>query len=148
MRLRSVALDDAYGLARIHAGGFDHPWSESEMAEVLMQPGMFGLAVEGDGPAGFVLCRAMAGEAEVLTLAVDPAARRSGIGLALMTAAVEGARALGAESLFLEVAVDNAAAIALYQGLGFSRAGVRRGYYRRRASGAVDALVMRLSLNS
>ena len=148
MKLRPLALDDAFALARVHAGGFDHPWSEGEMAETLMQPAVFGLAVEDETLAGFVLCRAMAGEAEVLTIAVDPAARRQGVGAALMTAAIGAARALGAESLFLEVAVDNTAATHLYQGLGFSQAGTRRGYYRRATGGAVDALVMRLSLNS
>ena len=66
----------------------------------------------------------------------------------LMTAAIEGARVMGAESLFLEVAVDNPAAIGLYRQLGFNEAGLRRGYYRRKAGGPVDALVMRLSLNS
>jgi ribosomal-protein-alanine N-acetyltransferase len=152
MKLRSVALDDAFALAKVHALGFEHPWSDSEMAQTLMQPGVFGMMVEGEGEpwagAGFVLCRAMAGEAEILTIAVDPAVRRQGLGQALMTAAIAGARALGGESLFLEVAVDNAAAIGLYEGLGFLRAGVRRGYYRRKGGPAADALVMRLSLNS
>jgi ribosomal-protein-alanine N-acetyltransferase len=148
MKLRSVALDDAFALARVHASGFDHPWSDSEMAETLMQPGMFGMAVEGDPTAGFVLCRVMAGEAEVLTIAVEPAARGKGLGLMLMTAAIDGARALGAESLFLEVAVDNPVAAGLYRRLGFEEAGLRRGYYRRKAGRAADALVMRLSLNS
>lgn len=149
MILRSAALDDAFMLARVHAGGFDHPWSEAEMADMLTQPGVFGLAADGeDGVAGFVLCRTVAGEGEILTIAVDPAARRGGVARALMTAAIAAARAHGAMNLFLEVAVDNAAAIGLYEGLGFSRAGLRKGYYRRAGSSAVDALVMTLSLNT
>jgi ribosomal-protein-alanine N-acetyltransferase len=148
MKLRSLALDDAFALARVHALGFDHPWSDSEMAQSLMQPGVFGMAAEGAPPAGFVLCRVIAGEAEVLTIAVDPAIRRQGLGLALMSAAIDAARALGAEALLLEVAVDNAAAIGLYGRLGFEQVGIRRGYYRRKAARPVDALVMRLGLNS
>jgi ribosomal-protein-alanine N-acetyltransferase len=48
----------------------------------------------------------------------------------------------------LEVGRDNPAAIALYEGLGFARVGVRRAYYDRGAAGRADALVMRLDLNS
>ena len=54
-------------------------------------------------PDGFILARAAGGEAEILTLAVMPAARRQGIGRALVPAAARHAQGLGAESLFLEV---------------------------------------------
>ena len=54
----------------------------------------------------------------------------------------------GAETLFLEVAVDNTAAIALYRAAGFASAGTRKGYYDRGAAGRVDALVLRLDLNT
>ena len=50
--------------------------------------------------------------------------------------------------MFLEVAVDNPAAIALYQAAGFVPAGRRRGYYRRQGADAMDALVLRRTLNS
>ena len=90
--------------------------------------------------------RAVAGEAEILTLAVEPAARRQGLALALVTAAAGAARMAGAQAMFLEVADDNVAAIGLYEAAGFTRAGVRRGYYDRGPQGYVDALVMRLDL--
>jgi len=83
---------------------------------------------------------------EVLTIGVTPAARQQGVARALMTAALGAARQSGAEAAFLEVAEDNAPAAALYAGLGFRRAGVRRGYYDRGAEGRADALVMRLDL--
>lgn len=148
MRLRSAALDDAFLLARAHAAGFEHPWSAAEMADSLTQPGVFGYVAEGAGDPGFVLCRTAADEAEILTITVPPAQRRLGVGRALMSAAIGAARVMGAASLFLEVAVDNQPAIGLYEGLGFARAGVRKGYYRRPGSGSADALVMRLDLNT
>jgi ribosomal-protein-alanine N-acetyltransferase len=65
-----------------------------------------------------------------------------------MAAAIPTARDLGAEEAFLEVAVDNEAAIALYATLGFRRAGLRKAYYDRGPAGFTDALVMRLDLNA
>jgi ribosomal-protein-alanine N-acetyltransferase len=85
---------------------------------------------------------------EILTLGVVPGARRRGVARALLAAALPAACDLGAEEVFLEVAVDNEAAIALYAALGFRRAGLRRSYYDRGAAGFADALVMRLDLNA
>jgi len=81
--------------------------------------------------------------AEVLTVGVVPAARRAGVGRALLHALLAEAAARGAREAFLEVRTDNAAAIALYHGEGFVRVGVRPGYYD---AGRVDALTMRRAL--
>jgi ribosomal-protein-alanine N-acetyltransferase len=62
-------------------------------------------------------------------------------------AAASASAALAAESLFLEVAVDNAAAIGLYRAAGFTEAGRRRGYYTKTEDARVDALIMRRDLN-
>jgi ribosomal-protein-alanine N-acetyltransferase len=147
MILRGADGAEAPALARLHVRAFDHPWSEDEFAELLAGAGAFALAAEAEtGLVGFVLCRALAGEAEILTLAVDPAARRRGVARALLAAAVAASQAAGAETLFLEVAADNAAAIGLYTGARFVRAGARPGYYARGEGVFVDAAVMRLDL--
>lgn len=132
-------------LADLHAQAFDHPWTAAEIAGLLETPGTFVVAEDG----GFILARALAGEAEIITLAVAPAARRQGLAQRLVEAAMVRALALGAEVLFLEVADDNVAALGLYRGLGFEIVGRRRGYYAHTDGGPpTDALVMRLSLNS
>jgi ribosomal-protein-alanine N-acetyltransferase len=82
-----------------------------------------------------------------LTLAVAPEARRRGLGRALLDAGLAAAAASGAEAMFLEVAADNAAALALYAGAGFDRVGLRRGYYPRVAGSAADALTLRRALS-
>jgi ribosomal-protein-alanine N-acetyltransferase len=143
MSLEPVAKDQAQALAEVHARSFETGWSAADIAALLAAPGGFGLAVREDGViCGFLLGRAIAGEAEVLTLAVAPAARRRGVARALMAAAIAAA-----EALFLEVAADNLAALQLYAGAGFVRVGARPGYYGR-AGAAVDALVLRRDLNS
>jgi len=128
-------------LAALHARCFTspRPWSAVEFVALIDAPGVFLL---GDA-AGFVLGRALAGEAELLTLAVAPEARRQGAGRRLLAAFEAGAAARGATEAFLEVAADNAPALALYLGAGWSEAGRRRGYYRRAEGPAADALTLR-----
>jgi len=141
--MRPVTVEDAPSLAIRHQASFDRPWSAVEIAE-LLTAGAFGLAMD----TGFVLCREAGGEAEILTIAVDPAARGAGQGRALVEAAARAAAQRGALTLFLEVASDNAAALALYRAAGFQEVGKRRGYYPRSDSRMIDALILSRALNS
>lgn len=132
-------------LAALHDASFvtPRPWTAAEFATLLAGPGVFLLDEEAEG---FLLGRALAGEAEVLTLAVAPAARRRGMGTRLLARFLDEAGRQGAESAFLEVAAGNAAARALYAAAGFAEAGRRRGYYRDPEGRAEDAVVMRRAL--
>ena len=128
-------------LAALHVRAFTtpRPWSAGEFAGFLADPMVF-LLVEGD--AGFLLGRVVAGEAELLTVAVAPEARGRGLGQRLVSRFVYQARLRGAEVAFLEVAEDNAPARAVYSRGGFTETGRRRGYYRTPQGQPVDALVM------
>ena len=146
--MRPVTVEDAASLAALHRASFVSPWGADEIA-ALLTAGAFGLATD----TGFVLCREGGGEAEILTIAVEPAARGAGQGRALVEAAAWAAAARGALTLFLEVAADNDAALALYRAAGFSEAGVRRSYYprpdpRMPGSRMIDALILSRALNS
>lgn len=151
MEFLPAALVHAELLAGMHKICFADAWDADAMASLLTMPGARGLiAVDGGslrpalqppGPAGFVLWRAAAGEAEILTIAVLPPWRRGGIGHRLLDAALCAAAEAGAEAMFLEAAADNTAALALYEKRGFQRVGLRRAYY-----GDKDAVVMRLDL--
>ena len=149
MKLRPATREDASALADLHAGAFDEPWSADDIVRFAEDRGGFALAAEeGDGAlAGFILCRLIAGEAEVLTLAVRPAARRRGVGRALLEAALALSQP-SASAMFLEVAADNPGAVALYRQAGFEVVGRRAGYYGRPAAPSIDAFVMRRALNS
>jgi ribosomal-protein-alanine N-acetyltransferase len=130
-------------MAEIHAAAFPptERWGVDAIALQLTQPGGFGLI---DPAGGMLLARMAADEAEILTLAVAPAARRQGRALAMLNAAGARASSTGARAMFLEVSADNAAAKALYARLGFAEVGRRQCYY---ASGS-DALVLRLDLSA
>lgn len=144
----SVSASDAAWLAAIHASAFDEPWPAADIALLMNGPGVYAFAARIDGaPVAFILCRTVADEAEILTLATAPTGRRLGAASALVAAAAAAATTVGATALFLEVAQDNRGALALYEGKGFAEVGRRRGYYRR-PSGAVAAVLMRLDLNN
>jgi ribosomal-protein-alanine N-acetyltransferase len=136
-----MSIDPAR-LADIHARAITPAWTEAALRDLLDQPGVWAEA-EADG---FILMRQAGDEAEVLTLAVLPEARRRGRGHALMQAALATCRSRGVSDVFLEVAADNAAARALYQSLGMVESGHRRGYYARSDGPAVDALILTRNL--
>ena len=147
--LREAVEADLPALAQVHQAAFHPGWNEDELADVGSGPGVFGLLTEEAGAVtGMILCRTVADEAEILTVAVDPDLRRAGIGRALVAAAVGLARQRGALDIFLEVAIDNHGALRLYDEAGFAQAGLRRGYYDRGGGLRIDAVVMRLDLRS
>jgi len=135
-------MTEAAALAALHAAAFPPAdrWGAEAIALLLDLPGTFALH---EPDRGFVLARVAAGEAEILTLAVHPEARRQGHGAALLAGAMAGAVARGATAMFLEVAEGNAAARALYARAGFAEVGRRRRYY----PDGGDALVLRRELN-
>ena len=95
---------------------------------------------------GFVLSRLAADEAEVLTIAVDSAHQGRGVGRALLSENLRQVANEGAKAMFLEVANDNAPALALYERFGFVKLGERAGYYRHADGTRATAVVMRKSL--
>ena len=94
MRLRDVGVGEAARLAVLQASTFPpaERWGEVAIRSMLEARDSFGiLAGDESGEAGFVLARAMVGEAEILTLAVRPERRREGVGAALLGAAAMAA---------------------------------------------------------
>lgn len=137
-------------LARVHGEAFAESWNSESFASALQQPGALGFIAARDAddePLGFVLLRVSLfepgeGEAEVLTLATRPFARRLGVARALMNAALAAAVKQGVTRVFLDVAADNDAALALYTNLGFAEIGRRKAYYGRGKNPRMDAIVL------
>ena len=127
-------------LARLHAAAFDRgaAWSAEAFAASIADPAVFLCG----GEAGVALGRVAADEAELLTLAVHPEARRAGLGRRLLAAFERDATVRGSARAFLEVAATNAAARALYAAAGYAEAGRRPGYYRYGTGARQDALIL------
>ncbi|MTH62669.1 GNAT family N-acetyltransferase [Paracoccus shanxieyensis] len=130
-------------LADLHLrcfGMHPRPWSAAEIEDLLASRLNFLIQM----PQGFLIGRSVADEAELLTLAVAPEARRQGIARGLIGDFRQSAKARGAVEAFLEVASDNAAARALYAADGWAQVGQRRNYY----APGIDAILMRRDLSA
>jgi len=134
MQVMTAAFPDRFGEA----------WTRSQCAGILPMQGVTLTIAEQDRrPVGFSLVRAVADEAELLLLAVDPAEQRRGIGQALLDDFIAAALAGGGHRLHLEVR-DGNPAVELYRASGFATAGRRRNYYHGPGGEAYDAITLML----
>lgn len=147
MRIVEAGPAEAAVLSALYESAFAEAWAPEQLAQLLAGPGVLALIAldEAGEPAGYAMGRVAADEAELLSIGLPPGRRRRGGGRLLLDALVDRCASAGAETLFLEVATDNAAALALYRGAGFREAGIRKGYYKVGAA-AVDAIVMKRDL--
>jgi tRNA threonylcarbamoyladenosine biosynthesis protein TsaB len=147
LALERVTASAAPLLARLHAEAFGDGWTASAFEDLLHMPGASAiLAIDADEPAGFLLARRAADEAEIITIATRPRAQRRGVARQLLSRQLEDFAGDGVRQAFLEVAASNAAALQLYRGAGFAEAGRRKDYYRR-GQGTEDAILMRKDLS-
>ena len=145
MTPRPLAEADLDRVAAIERAAFTDPWPRRSFEELLAQQHVRAIAVDDGGRlAGYALFSLVAGEGEILNLAVDPAVRRRGVGRGLLHAVLDAMRAAGTTAVFLEVRQSNVAAQRLYAGAGFRSVALRRGYYRNPTEHAVT-MTLRLA---
>ena len=143
LAITRAGVADAERLAGLHAASFADAWDAPSIARLISGPGGFALIATGpEGDQGFALLQCVVPEAELLSIGVVPAARRGGLGRALLARAARELSDVGADTMFLDVAADNLPAIGLYRALGFSDMSRRPRYYK----GGIDAIVMRAGL--
>lgn len=142
--------DMAADIAGLHAALFDPPWDAASVSKLMEHPGSTTLIARTGFPkvsVGFVMAQIAADEAEILSIGVEPSWQRVGLGRRLVDGIARALATSGARRLYLEVAADNAAAVALYGMCGFAETGRRKGYYVRAGKTPVDALVLSKSLS-
>ena len=123
----------------IERRAFPTPWSLAMFVLELSKPSGVCLAATRAGElVGYVICSRYDTVWHLMDIAVDPDLRRAGIAAALIRALLERLPGPG-EQVTLEVRRSNHGAIALYEGVGFKAAGVRRRYY---SDNGEDALIM------
>jgi ribosomal-protein-alanine N-acetyltransferase len=146
--LSEAGVRDAAAIARLHAVSFRRGWSDGEFERMLIERNVVAhRALRGRRLDGFIVSRMAAGEAEILSVAVDPARRGIGLARLLLDLHLRRLAGLGARTVFLEVDEDNTPARRLYARAGFREVGRRDGYYRRDGGNSATALVLRRDLS-
>ena len=139
---------DALQAASLHAASFARGWTELEMSRLITDPNVEANAlVSQQRLAGFILSRIADDEAEVLTIAVDPAWRKQGLGRQLLGNHLARLAGRRVTALFLEVEDENKAARALYARSGFAQVGERQAYYARPDGTRGHALVLKRAID-
>ena len=127
-------------VAELERQCFPEPWSEHALELFLEENAVAMVSVTDDGTVlGYGSMLFVPDEGQLVNLAVLSTARRQGIGKQILSSLIEEAKSRGTKTIALEVRVSNAAAIALYERLGFRSVGIRKRFYRRPVE---DAAVM------
>ncbi len=143
--ISSLETTDLPAAFHIEQRAHTFPWSEN----LCQQPGErylnFQLTQNGK-MAAFAITQVVLDEATLFNIAVDPDYQRQGLGRALLEHLIDELEKRGVATLWLEVRASNAAAIALYESLGFNEATIRRNYYPT-TDGREDAIIMALPIS-
>ena len=131
MNIQLATLADVPDLAKTEALARPDGWSSKAIADSLLKPHVFSLIARLSGEAvAHVLGSEVAGEGEILTIAVKPSHRRRGVAKALLEACYQRWLAASVSGAFLEVRESNHGARALYGHTGWEEVGHRERYYR------------------
>jgi ribosomal-protein-alanine N-acetyltransferase len=137
--------EDVDAVAAIESEAFTSPWSRQTFLDLADRPNLELLVLEhrDEGVIGYAVLWCIMDQGELANVAVSPRYRGRGLGTFLLSSVLDIARSRGIETLFLEVRVSNERALELYERLGFSDVGLRRGYYDDPKE---DARIMKVTL--
>lgn len=139
--------DDARAIAALHAASFHRGWSEDEIERLLLDRSILThRATIRRKLTAFIMSRIVAGEAEILSVAVTSAQRGRGLARSLLRLHLGRLAGQGVKTVFLEVGENNEPALKLYRRLGFYEVGRRPGYYTDDPAGPSNALTLRRDL--
>ena len=138
IRVRPMKREDIPDILAIERVSFPMPWSAASFQSEIGSPTSVALVIEfDDALAGYLCAATVLNETDVRVIAVAPALRRKSLARLLMLSLLNHAENENVQKIHLEVRRGNEAAIQLYESLGFSQVGVRKGYYQTPAEDAV-----------
>ncbi|MFK4754543.1 ribosomal protein S18-alanine N-acetyltransferase [Oceanobacter antarcticus] len=140
VRIVAASPEDLQALMAIEQRCQSHPWSNAVMVRYLNKKQVVWRLELTESIVGFAVVTQVAGEAELLDIAIHPDYQGHGLGQQLLQHLLDMVAANGNERMFLEVRESNRAAIAVYEKLGFCQVGVRSNYYPAK-QGREDALM-------
>jgi ribosomal-protein-alanine N-acetyltransferase len=133
-----VSLLYAEPLSVLHKSCFEKYWDKNSFESLLRLPTTCGWMNE----FAFILFSVCGEEAEILTLGVAPDVRKAGLATELLLYTFDQLKQKGVHAVFLDVSVENVAAIGLYNKMGFEQIALRKGYYTEK-NHKVDALILK-----
>ncbi len=144
-KARSADLGDLDALLSLEVEGFGRPWTAAMYREELARESSWvEVVVDEQGEVvGFVCAWQILDACHLLRIATRKALRNGGIAQTLVRRLIDLASRRGCSHIELEVASQNASALALYERLGFVAVGRRPRYYSQPVD---DAILMNLSL--
>lgn len=137
LNIRIALASDVRELSEIHKSSFDDFWSEAYFLKILKNNHGF-VAQKDKKIIGFIIFSELLDEAEIFTFCVQKEYRKTGVGSELLDFFIKNT---SCQKIFLEVAVDNNAAINIYSKFDFNLVSIRKNYYIKNQK-AVDAYVM------
>ena len=144
--MRAMELGDLDAVMAIEREAYRLPWTTGNFADSVRSGYWARLRLDRGDPVGYLVAMAGVAEVHLLNLTVAPAQQHRGHGRAMLEGLAERARALHAETLWLEVRESNLRAQDLYRRFGFETVGLRKRYYPAQGGGREDAIVMSLRL--
>lgn len=147
LSIAPMQLDDIDHVMVIENSVYPHPWTRGNFLDSLYS--RYETAVLRDtsySVLGYFLVMLAVDEAHLLNITVRRDLQGKGYGLLLLDRVVALARDKKMASILLEVRPTNERALAIYERYGFSRIGLRKGYYPAANNTREDAIVMRMAV--
>ncbi len=144
-----TSASDSDVLAEIHKNCFEKYWKISEFDDLLNRSANSGYLLKIDNiPAALILVMDTGDALEILTIATHSDFRRKGLATRLLQEFDSVSPQSIDKNWLLEVEADNASAISFYEGLGFTKVGVRKKYYKKQNNERIDAIIYSAKIGS
>jgi ribosomal-protein-alanine N-acetyltransferase len=143
LNIRPMALSDVVDITQIEQKAMPHPWRKSQFIDSYEKHHCLALTLDGH-VIGYTIYNIVVDEAEILNIAIHPEHQNKGHGRYLLEHLITIVSE-NAQRFFLEVRVNNASAIYLYENIGFVEVCQRKNYYQT-ALTSEDALLMAMEL--
>ena len=129
-KIESVNENDIKDIARLEKECFSEPWSENAIIESVKAGTHFFAAKKDDNLCGYIGISTVLDEGYITNVAVFDSMRNKGVATLLLNRVFSFARSINLSFVSLEVRASNKAAISLYEKLGFTNEGIRKGFYQ------------------
>jgi len=143
---RLMCKDDVEGIFNVSNLSFNTPWSKDSISNEVNNPfAKYIVAIDNSNNelVGFIGAWIIAGEADIMNIAVHPSYRKVGIASKLLSSLIDLCNNLNCSNINLEVRASNLPAQNLYKKFSFIENGLRKGYYEDTGE---DAILMQCTV--